>query len=354
MATITKYRKKDGTLTYTGQIRIRRKGVIVHTEAFTHAKLSQVKAWAKRRETELAKPGVLEATGHKVSVESVLDWYLAFGKAGRTKTGSIEFLKGEPIAQKDAVKLTVDDLLYHASQRKAGGAQPPTILQDFIWLRLAMQGYRLAKGVPVAAQAVEDATGLLRQAKAIGAAKKRTRRPTVDELDRLLDYFSSRDGRSVLPMVELVLFALFSARRQDEICRLRWEDLDGDRILVRDMKHPRQVRDTWVWLTDEARAVIDRQPRTDDRIFPFNGKSASAAFTRSCKVLGIADLHFHDLRHECASWLFEMGWDIPRVAGVTGHQSWSSLQRYTHIRERGDKYKGWAWRPTLPSAGEAE
>jgi integrase len=56
-------------------------------------------------------------------------------------------------------------------------------------------------------------------------------------------------------------------------------------------------------------------------------------------------LHFHDLRHEGISRLFEAGWDIPHVALVSGHRSWSSLQRYAHIRQRDDKYAGWRWRP---------
>jgi hypothetical protein len=33
---------------------------------------------------------------------------------------------------------------------------------------------------------------------------------------------------------------------------------------------------------------------------------------------------------------------IPHVAAVSGHCSWVSLKRYTHIRESGDKYAGWA------------
>ncbi|GAA6152207.1 hypothetical protein NBRC116587_16260 [Pseudoteredinibacter isoporae] len=52
--------------------------------------------------------------------------------------------------------------------------------------------------------------------------------------------FDDRDVRASIPMVEVVLFALFSSRRQDEICRIRWVDLDEEnqRVLVRDMKHP--------------------------------------------------------------------------------------------------------------------
>ncbi|MGA6995231.1 MAG: hypothetical protein WBZ22_03140 [Pseudolabrys sp.] len=51
------------------------------------------------------------------------------------------------------------------------------------------------------------------------------------------------------------------------------------------------------------------------------------------------DLRFHDLRHEGISRLFEIGRTIPQAAAVSGHRSWTSLKRYTRIRQTGDKYK---------------
>jgi integrase len=83
--------------------------------------------------------------------------------------------------------------------------------------------------------------------------------------------------------------------------------------------------------------------KTTEKIFPYSPGAISAAFTRACKLLGIDDLHFHDLRHEGISRLFEMGKTIPQVAAVTGHRSWSSLKRYSHLRQIGDKYAGWKW-----------
>ena len=66
---------------------------------------------------------------------------------------------------------------------------------------------------------------------------------------------------------------------------------------------------------------------------------------KMAQALGVHDLHFHDLRHEGISRLFEMGCNIPQVACVSGHRSWQSLKRYTHIRQRGDKYAGWKRNP---------
>lgn len=46
----------------------------------------------------------------------------------------------------------------------------------------------------------------------------------------------------------------------------------------------------------------------------------------------IIDLHFHDLRHEATSRLFEAGFLIQQVALVTGHKDWKMLKRYTNLR----------------------
>jgi len=45
---------------------------------------------------------------------------------------------------------------------------------------------------------------------------------------------------------------------------------------------------------------------------------------------GIVDLHFHDLRHEAISRLFEKGLSVPEVALISGHRDLRMLLRYTH------------------------
>ena len=47
------------------------------------------------------------------------------------------------------------------------------------------------------------------------------------------------------------------------------------------------------------------------------------------------DLHFHDLRHEAISRLFERGLSVPEVAHISGHKDARMLFRYSHaVRER--------------------
>ncbi|MGH1371173.1 MAG: tyrosine-type recombinase/integrase [Cellvibrionaceae bacterium] len=349
MATISARKLKSG-IRYTAQIRITRDGQTVYTESETFDRKSIAQAWAKRRESELERPGVLERLRHVgVSLSQVLEWYRddfdGRSKFGRSKLSTINFLIGHPSFERlDALNLTSGQLVEHVRERRAEGAGPSTVNNDLIWLRNAFRAVRIGRDIPLDVQPIDDAGFLCRSEGLIAKARERDRRPTLAELDSLLEYFSHRK-KGDIPMVDIVLFAIFSSRRQDEICRIRWEDLDEGkrRVLVRDMKHPKKLIDTWVFLPDRAWSILQRQALDGELIFPYNGKSVSSAFTRACKLLGIEDLRFHDLRHEAASHMFELGWDIPKVAGVTGHRSWSSLQRYTHIHEHGvvDRYAEW-------------
>lgn len=359
MATIYTRRRKDGTLAYTVRIRIMAGGVIVHQEARTwpaqQHKRKDVERWAALREAELQAPeAMLRAQALHITIGQAIDRYRReYGQRdawGRTKAAELARLRESELARVPVVHLTARHLIQHVQQRRSGAAGPATAGNDLIWLRVLLKVARAAWGLPAPLGVVDDAVVHCRQQRLIERAKQRERRPTLAELEALLEHWGEADGRASIPMQEVVLFALFSARREAEICGLRWEDFDEatGSLLLRAVKDPRQRgRSARVTLTREAAAIFQRQPKTGPLPFPYNPKSVSAAFTRACHVLGIKDLHFHDLRHECASWLAERGWTVPQVAQVTGHRTWQNLQRYTHLvgPQPRDRYEGWRWRP---------
>lgn len=172
---------------------------------------------------------------------------------------------------------------------------------------------------------------MMRQLQLVGSSRPRERRPTQEELTAI-----RAAARSVLPLADLIDFAIASCMRAGEICRIRWSDLDRERrmVVVRDRKHPtKKIGNDWsVPLFEGAFEVVERQPRTADEIFPFKTDSVLTAFRRACTAAGVKDLHFHDLRHEGISRLFERGFSIQEVALVSGHTNWSSLRIYTQIR----------------------
>nr|WP_316231698.1 tyrosine-type recombinase/integrase [Bradyrhizobium sp. SZCCHNR1051] len=66
------------------------------------------------------------------------------------------------------------------------------------------------------------------------------------------------------------------------------------------------------------------------------GRSVGTAFRRQCQQLKIDDLHFHDLRHEGTSRLFEAGFSIEQVALITGYKDWKVLRRLSGNPHRTD------------------
>ncbi len=68
-------------------------------------------------------------------------------------------------------------------------------------------------------------------------------------------------------------------------------------------------------------------------IFPVKVNAFNLAWQRLLKRTGIDDLHFHDLRHEAISRLFEMGLTAPEVASISGHRDLRMLMRYAHANQ---------------------
>ena len=342
MASIQPRQGKDGTVRYLAQVVVKRGGIIVRRENKTFPDERQARAWAANREVNR------EAASDDPTLSAVIDTYLGESRkaVGRTKAQVLEAIKRHPIGSKRCSRITSASVVSFA-QGLQSGRTPQTVMNYLSHLGSVFAIARPAWGYPLDPEAVQDAMKVCKRLGYISKSQSRDRRPTVDELHKIVTHFEEvrrrRTGNN--PMDDIVRFAVFSTRRQEEITLLRWDDLDVEhsRILVRDMKHPGQKigNDQWCDLTPEALTVALAQPRRGDLIFPHNTDAISAAFTRACKLLGIEDLRFHDLRHDGISRLFEMGWNIPQVAVVSGHRSWQSLKRYTHIRQRGDKYADW-------------
>jgi integrase len=339
MATILTRKRKDGTPTYTARIRIRRKDVRYH-ECETFSRLTPAKDWARRREVELEDSAALAVAGWSpLSLASLIAWYReTFEQTSgwqRTKSNSLTFLEKQPFAQTHAADLTTQALVEYVRQRREG-AGPATVAGDLTWIGVVLRAAKSVRGEAVRPDIVKEARDACKELRLVGKSRKRTRRPSPAELQQLDDHFA-RQRRGQIPMRDIVQFAVASSRREAEICRLEWTDNDDARTgLVRDAKHPRlkQGNHKRFKYTPEGWEIVQRQPRTSSRIFPYNPRSVSTTFTRACHLLGIADLTFHDLRHEATSRLFEQGYVIHEVAQFTLHESWNELKRYTNLNPK--------------------
>jgi hypothetical protein len=97
--------------------------------------------------------------------------------------------------------------------------EPQTCGNYFSHLSNIFTVARPAWGYPLARQVFEDAVTALNRLGLIRKSVERSGRPTLEELDKLMEHFGRlRDHRpSSIPMQKIIAFALFSTRRREEI-----------------------------------------------------------------------------------------------------------------------------------------
>ena len=98
-------------------------------------------------------------------------------------------------------------------------------------------------GIDVAMEPVQLARIALKRLGLIGKGNERDRRPTEDELDQLFAHFDG-NPRQIIPMSRIIKFAIATAMRQEEICRVTWSDLNSrtKMLTIRDRKDPREKK----------------------------------------------------------------------------------------------------------------
>lgn len=363
MGTITPRKRRDGSIGYTVQIRKKRNGKVVYTESETFERHAAAVAWERKREAELDEPGALEkaiAPPADPTLSEAIDAYLTDAqRGGKTKRQVLRTIKTLEIAALQCSKIDSRHIVDLAKYLLNTGMLPQTVGNYISHLSTIFTIARPAWGFPLSKEAMDDAKIVIKKLNLASRSVSRERLPTLQELNDLLDYFivNRAERSNSVPMAHIMVYAIYSTRRLEEITRITFEDIKHPtqedpqglaKQLVRDMKHPGEKigNDVWVTLTPEAYVMtMARQKYQGEtgRIFPYNPSSISSRFTLACKLLGIEDLHFHDLRHQGITRLFELGWNIPNVAKVSGHRSWNSLRRYTHLEKVGDKLENWPW-----------
>ena len=86
-------------------------------------------------------------------------------------------------------------------------------------------------------------------------------------------------------------------------------------------------------LSTRAIATLNDLPvHISGKVFPLSETALRGLWGRASRRAGIKGLHFHDLRHEGTSRLFEKGLNIMEVSAITGHKDLKMLKRYTHLK----------------------
>ncbi len=337
---------------------IRRRG---HSLSQAFATKALAEAWARDQESSIDKGQMPSAAipqpsspsqtrvnpAHAGTLGQLIDLHLndlleLRRGIGRSKEATL-FRIREDIGDTRLDRINREFLIEFAKRRAKDGAGPVTISIDISFIGTVMEHAAAVHGIRVPSEQVRLARIALNRLGLVAKSAERDRRPTHEELAKIIATVEA-NPRQIIPLARIIPFAIATGLRQDEISRVLWEDYNpAKRLLrVRQRKHPRLkmsndqtiplVTDTGYDPVELLKVQAERLGRTTGFIFPYDGRSVGAAFRRVCRDLGIDDLHFHDLRHEAISRLFEADWDIQNVAMVSGHKDWKMLQRYTHLR----------------------
>ncbi len=172
--------------------------------------------------------------------------------------------------------------------------------------------------------------------------KSRKRLPTVlspEEVTRLLDAACNLYHRTLL----MTLYS--TAIRRAELCRLKVQDIDSQRMMIR-INQGKGGRDREVPLSPkllETLRVYFRWMRPTAFLFPGTVKGVRAdvpitpnvvwlACRQAAQKAGITKhLSPHSLRHSCASHLLEAGADLRTIQILLGHSRLEHTLVYLHL-----------------------
>ena len=159
-------------------------------------------------------------------------------------------------------------------------------------------------------------------------------REEVARLHRVLDR-QTRDSRR--EQADIIRLLLLTGCRRSEILRLRWSEVDRDRLVLADSKTGPRI----VPLNTPARRILERRPRGGSPFVfpsprdPARPRSRNLAFWyRARREACIEGVRLHDLRHTHASHAVMNGVPVPVVARLLGHSDVRTTLRYAHLGDR--------------------
>src|SRR5882724_781590 len=324
MATIRKLRGR-------WQAQVRRRGVAPRAKSFNSK--AEAQHWAQDLEAEANRSGWVADTrlAEKTTLRELLTRYCAEvtpGKRGAVSEASrINSILRCPMSHRTLAKLTSADVATYRDERLKSVA-PAIVVRELNTVSHAIEIATREWGLWLP----RNPAKLVRRPPVL---RGRTRRLKEGEEQRLL----SACDRGRTPLLKpLIILAIETAMRRGEMLDLQWEHVDLVRCVAhlpltkngdsRDIPLSRRA----VAILQGLKAEKADKSRDAERVFPATGNSIRLAFEHLRVRAEMDDFHFHDLRHEAVSRLFEKGLNIAEVSAISGHKELRMLRRYTHLR----------------------
>ena len=250
-------------------------------------------------------------------------------KGARSEVYKLNFLIRQPIARSKVLRLSTRMIIEFKNELRRSRA-PATVNKYIHYLYTIWETARLNWGILLPPN---NPSALVKKEKIM---TKIDRILTDQEYKNLL---SACKQSNLQQLSDIVEFAYLTAMRFGEITKLQVKDIDFEKSLARlhDTKNG-ESRD--IPMVQRALDICDKyrfkekvlQFQTSQVLFPIHRDKFRHYFEQACKRANIKNFRFHDLRACSITNLFKDGWDISSVAVVSGHKSWSELQKYTRIK----------------------
>lgn len=361
-----------GTITKRGELqwqaKVRRRGFPTQSRTFSYKE--DAEKWVRAIEVAMEKPGFKDLREtDKNTFGEVLKRYqkevTPSKKSAAIESIKIDVLLKDPILPKLKMTAITSDAIAGWRDRRKKEVSGATINREMdvisVVINHADREWRIHVDNPI------------RRVKRPEKARARERRFSPDEESYLLAALTGGERQAdgtftkgarnpwLLPLVRL---AIETAMRRGELLALDWENVD----LKRQTAHLPDTKNgdaRTVPLSTRAVAILAALPvpKADDeeeragaderrsgKVFPTTAMALRKGFTRAieraqeqyiadCKAAKrkplaafLADVHFHDTRHEAASRLAEKLSNVLELSAVTGHRDLRMLKRYYHPR----------------------
>ncbi|MFZ5616211.1 MAG: tyrosine-type recombinase/integrase [Pseudomonadota bacterium] len=321
MATI---RKRNGLW----QVQVRRKSSPQVSKSFRSK--SDADAWARQMEVEADRgflrndPRVLEGITLGQCVERYRDEVSQQKRGHDVEKWILNAFLRKPLAKRNLASITPKDFAEYRDDRLRT-ISPSGLNRELVILHHLYETAKIEWGYPL----TENPLSLIRKPR---NNPPRERRLRDGEYERLLAAAEKCRNKFIKP---IIILAVETAMRRGEILAIRRKDIDLANGRLRIPLTKTGVARTIPLsplATDTLAKLIPDGSDGNDRVIPLRANALRLCWDR-LKLRGeIADLHFHDLRHEAVSRLFEQGLGVAHVAAISGHRDFRMLGRYTHLQ----------------------
>ncbi|MEK6746204.1 MAG: site-specific integrase [Pseudomonadota bacterium] len=336
MATIEKRQGNDGTVSY--RVKVRLKGHPV--ESATFQRLTDAKHWVQNTEAAIREGRHFKsAKAKRYTLTQLIDRYTKeiLDLSGRNTYNQRLYLKywkselGDyMLADVTASHIAEFRNRLIGSTNRYGKKLSTTSANRYLTalghvFTIAVKQWELQESNPV--QRIQK----------LKEPRGRVRFLSDEERNQLLQACKASNNPH---LHKVVVFALSTGARKNEILTLKWQDVSLERRLIT-LHETKNGERRSLPIQGYAYKLLSEHMKVRrldcDYVFPSTKHKQPidirTAWENAVKIAELEDFRFHDLRHSAASYLAMNGASLAEIAEVLGHKTLQMVKRYAHLSE---------------------